>query len=508
MIRALALIGFIALAFGILTQSALGESSLFVSAQLVVGSLCIGVALVGAFLRIGRTRQPALLAPLLRALLGLSLAIAGAVALYGTAAWIDLRFDWTFEGQFQLAEATEAVLDALPSPLELTLYYDVGDPRVRNTRLLLEEMARQHNVIVRVRDIDQHPSEEERYGLGSSNSVVVGLDQAWTLVERPTEGALYAAISGLVRTERRVVYLTVGAGEGDLEKRGDGGYSGLHIALESEGYEPRPLPLALAAEIPPDAAGVITLAPRRKVPPAAVSALRRYIDSGGRWVAFVEPTVNSGLERLLTHYGITPEPGFVIDPTSGPIEGDPPGYNPVASAYSAHPVTRGLESNRMTFFRGARALSLHKAQPDDRLRSVVYTSGEAWIEPDPNREAFSTDLPTPPEGVRGDYQTLVAVGELKRDGPPARLVVFGDTEIASNRSLTALYNLDLVMNAIHWATEQESAISIRPKAGGRQLVQFPVPLQSSLQAFYGVGLLVPEVLLMVGGLVWLRQREA
>ena len=64
------------------------------------------------------------------------------------------------------------------------------------------------------------------------------------------------------------------------------------------------------------------------------------------------------------------------------------------------------------------------------------------------------------------------------------------------------------MNAIHWATEQESAISIRPKAGGRQLVQFPVPLQSSLQAFYGVGLLVPEVLLMVGGLVWLRQREA
>ena len=37
---------------------------------------------------------------------------------------------------------------------------------------------------------------------------------------------------------------------------------------------------------------------------------------------------------------------------------------------------------------------------------------------------------------------------------------------------------------------------------------FPVPLQQSLQALYGVGLLVPEILLIAGGLVWLRQREA
>ncbi|MDG2048978.1 MAG: Gldg family protein [Myxococcota bacterium] len=508
MIGALTVVGVIALSFGILTERALGQSSLFVTFHLVIGGLCLAGAAVVGLMRIGRTRQPALRAPLLRALLGLILALAGAFGVYGAAAWLDLRFDWTFEGQFELAEATESILNALPEPLALTLYSDTGDPRIRNTRLLLEEMARNGDVTVRVREIEEHPSDEERYGLGSSNSVVVSLGDAWTLVERPNEGTLYSAISGLVRQERRIIYVTVGAGEGNLEKSDDGGYSGLHIALESEGYAPRPLPLALAAEIPPDAAAILTLAPRRRMPARALSALQSYVEAGGRWIAFVEPNVDSGIESVLTHFGITPEPGFVIDPSSGPIEGDPPGYNPVTSAYSQHPVTQGLDSNRMTFFRGARALSLRKAQPNDRLRSVVHTSGEAWIDLAPDRNIFSMDLPTPPPGVRGNYQTLVAVGEIKRDGPPARIVVFGDADIASNRSLTALYNLDLVMNAIHWATEEESAISIRPKAGGRQLIQFPVPLQTSLQAFYGVGLLVPECLLILGGLVWLRQREA
>ena len=229
---------------------------------------------------------------------------------------------------------------------------------------------------------------------------------------------------------------------------------------------------------------------------------------GGRLVAFVEPGGDSGLERVLSGFGITPLAGQVIDPASGPIEGDAPGHNPIAAAYSQHPVTTGLESNRMTFFRGARSLALRKVQPDDRLRAVVHTSGGAWVDPAPDPDASTTDWPVPPRGVRPNYHTLVAVAEIERQGAAARIVVFGDAALAANRYLRALYNLDLVLNAIHWATEHEAPLAIRPKIGGRQLVQFPVPLQTSLEALYGVGLLVPELLLIAGGLVWLRRREA
>ena len=47
--------------------------------------------------------------------------------------------------------------------------------------------------------------------------------------------------------------------------------------------------------------------------------------------------------------------------------------------------------------------------------------------------------------------------------------------------------------------------AFRPKI--RSTVQFPLPLANTLRTLYGVGLLVPELLLLGGGLVWLRSRN-
>ena len=62
------------------------------------------------------------------------------------------------------------------------------------------------------------------------------------------------------------------------------------------------------------------------------------------------------------------------------------------------------------------------------------------------------------------------------------------------------------MNTLHWVVERENDITLRPKIGST--IQFPVPIQNSLRAFYGVGVLIPELLLLAGGLVWLRRRDA
>jgi hypothetical protein len=54
--------------------------------------------------------------------------------------------------------------------------------------------------------------------------------------------------------------------------------------------------------------------------------------------------------------------------------------------------------------------------------------------------------------------------------------------------------------------EKESEITLRPKLPTPK--QFPLPIQSTLSTFHGVGLLVPELLLLGSGLVWLRRRQA
>jgi hypothetical protein len=507
MIRPLVLVGIITAAFGLGSQRVLGEISGWSALNIGIGAASLTAALVLFVRQLGQSQQPALRRPMWRAIGSATLICLAAMALHQAAVRSDVRFDWTFEGTFELSPATLTALQRLSEPLEATLYFDVGDPRIRNTRLLLEEIARAGDVEVAQRRLDDHPEDEDRFGIGSSNSVVLRIGQRWELVQRPTEGGLYEALSRLVTQRNRVLYVGVGAGEGDLERGDDLGFSGLRAALETEGYEPRPLPLAVVDEIPADAAAVLMLAPRRGLHEAALQALERYIDGGGSLLAFLEPGVESGIEGLLAHYGIHPLDGWVIDPASGPVEGDPAGLNPIAHAYIEHPATRGLDANRMTFFRRSRAFRLRKAQPEDRLTALVYASRDSWVSPtDPRVET----LPQPyaPDGVRTDYHALVAAVEIDRGPRPGRIVAFGDASLAANRYLRSLYNLDLVMNAVHWVVDRDSAITIRPKSGGRQLIQFPVPLETSLQALYGVGLLIPELLLLGGGLVWLRQRSA
>jgi ABC-type uncharacterized transport system involved in gliding motility auxiliary subunit len=303
-----------------------------------------------------------------------------------------------------------------------------------------------------------------------------------------------------------VLYVAAGTGEGNLAQSDDAGFSGYRAALETEGYRVRALPTAVVPTIPEDADGVVIVAPQRRMTDAALAGLREYLNErGGRLIAFLEPGSESGLEAILAEFGLTSPDAIVIDPASGAVEGDAAGLNPIANAYADHPVTRELNANRMTFFRHARSFELRKPRPDDRIAAAVYSSGDAWLYPGTSQLNRRT-TPERPSDATGNYRPLVVTGQYERNGRRARIVAFGDSTFASNRYLRALYNLDLAMNAVHWALEREPEITVRPKVGG--LLQFPVPIQSALNALYGIGLLVPQLIVMTGAWVWLRRRAA
>ena len=507
MTGSLALVGLILMAFGWASQQVLGAQTPFALGQWLAGAGALTAAGLSALIRAGRHSQPGLRGPMLRTLARGAGACLVAAALYALSTHSETRLDMTLEKQFSLAEATLQALGELPEPMTLTLYTLPGDPRIRRTGLLLDALARHGEVVVRTRDLNQYPEDEDRFGIGSSNSVVAELGEDWALVQRPGEGSLYEAIAGLLPQGERILYTAVGAGEGDLAQEGGDGFSGLGAALRNAGYTVRPLPLAVADAIPEDASGLLVIAPRRSLPDAALAAVERYLDGGGALVAFLEPGETNGIEAVLSRYGLESPDRFVVDPSSHPLEGETAGLSPVVSAYATHPATHGLGPNRMTFFRRARAFELRKTRPGDRLQAVALTSPDAWT--DPRAGALPPDaLPEPPDDANPGYQALVALAEVERGEAPARIAAFGDADVASNRYLRALYNLDLVLNTIHWALEREPAIALHPKHGGRQVNQFPVPLERSLRSFYGAGLLVPELLLIVGGLVWLRQRSA
>jgi hypothetical protein len=503
--RELALLGLVALAFGLGSYYSTRQLTAFSALNLAAGALAL-VAAAGLALR--RLRFPAgshSRRVLLRGLLGVAGALALAILLERAAAWSGLRGDLTFERSFELSPATRKALAELPGELTATLYHDRFDPRARQTRLLLASLAQAGRVEVGEKLLSETPEEQDRFGIAASNTVVLQLGARFETVERPLESTLYEALYRLRSQQSGVIGVLRGEGEGDISSDGELGYSGLATALATEGYRLRSLVTASLVEIPEDVNAVLLLGPRRALLPGSVAMLERYLERGGRLIALLEPGAQTGLEPLLDRWGFQAPDGVIIDPASGAPEDGAHGVDPIAYNYETHPLTQGLTPEHMTFFAGARPLVLHNAGPDDSVRRVVLASPRSWVTQDLSVLSGRGAEPNPGSAEQ-DYHAIAAAGRYPRAGGEARIVVFGDSDFASNRYLRALYNLDLILNAVHWAVQRESDITLRPKL--RTPKQFPLPIQSTLSAFHGVGLLVPELLLLAGGLVWLRRRVA
>ncbi len=505
--RALAAAGLIAVTFGIGSYYLTDHFGAFGIANLTLGVVALAIALARGVLRLRGLGGPHARRVLTRGLLGIALAVLVAAALERAVAHSGVAFDWTGEGSFEISQATRDACQALESGgqrLTGTLYRAEGDPRIRRTQLLLQQLARVCPLEVAERWLDESPEDEARYAIGTSNSVVLELGDRFETIERPGEGNLYEALYRLRSLQSGVLTLLRGDGEGDPLGEDALGFSGLATALATEGFRLRSVVSASRTDIPEDTAAVLLLSPRRRLRDTAIDALRRYLDGGGRLVALLEPGVETGVEALLAEFGIETPNAVLIDPASGRIESSAEGINIVAYNYATHPTTAGLDPNRMTFFPGVRPLTPRSPGDGARVEAVVWSSPGAWLSEDIS-VLDQRDGAVAHAGEPEGYRYIAAAGRYPRENGETRIAVFGDSDFATNRYLRTLYNLDLILNSVHWAVERESNITIRPKI--RATLQFPLPVQNSLLAFYGVGLLVPELLLIAGATAWLRRQR-
>jgi hypothetical protein len=509
-VRELAVAGAIAVGFTLVsyyaTRGPTGEGDLgwYGWVNLLFGSAAL---LVSAALAARRARgfgSPAARRVLLPHAFWIVGVLVAAVALENAALRAGWRLDWTADSRFELSPATRQTCGGLDAPVRATHFSERNDPNSRRTRFLLQSFEAIDCLAVRERDVDEAHAELDAFGVTTADSVVLERGGYYERVERPTEGSLLEALRLLTTSPERTLYVAIGEGEGDLRSEGPEGYSGLREALLTEGYVLKSLVTLAAREIPDDADALLVIAPQRPLHEEARDSIRRYVERGGRLVALLEPGLDSGLASLLAGFGIEAGPGLVVDARHADLEGTARGTGVLVSAYADHPITRGLEARHMSFFPGVRPVAaVRKPRVDDRLGAIVFSSAEAWVSPDvaPARRGVAprrTDEPL-------ERLPLAAAGRYPREAGEGRIVAFGDAEFASNRWLRALYNVDLVVNAVHWATERESDVTLRPKV--LTPYQSPLPPQTTLQMLYGVGLLVPEILLIAGAVVWVRRRS-
>jgi ABC-type uncharacterized transport system involved in gliding motility auxiliary subunit len=146
---------------------------------------------------------------------------------------------------------------------------------------------------------------------------------------------------------------------------------------------------------------------------------------------------------------------------------------------------------------------------------IVRTSEESWGETDLDlffsegrAELSEGDLPGPVPLALAGTPTVGSAGgqEGESDATEPRLVVFGDSDFASNQLISAGLNSDLFVNSVNWLLGDVEFISVRPessRASGRQLTTEQVSNIRYLSLF-----VLPEAIAVAGVFAWWSRRRA
>ena len=375
------------------------------------------------------------------------------------------RYDLTAGKLHSLSPLTVESLQGLDRDVRVIAFMEKGEDEK------LEGMLKQYSTYsssfdFELVDPDRDPQRTSDYAIRRYNTVVVESGAKQQKVTELSEKEITNAMLKVTRDRQSIVYLTVGHGEkGDAQT--DQGLSRLRERLEEIDYVVEDsLFLAREGEVPGDCAVLVIAGPQSPFFSTEAEAVARYLDAGGSVIALLDPANESGLEELFASWGVELGDDFVID-TSG--IGSLFGLDftiPVAVTYDQeHPLVRRHRSGMMTFFELARSVRFVETEAVEGAE-LVLTSSQSWAEQDlsalqPGQGKRTVSLD---EGV--DRAGPVALGAAAQREGGGRLVLFGDSDFASNRYFDLQGNGDLVLNAISWLAADEGLISIRPREAG------------------------------------------
>jgi len=527
-------LGLVALVFGFLNLFVglfgAGIDPFWVGGNFAVGALLLVVAGVqsveslrerlasGGARRAGRYGSSAILSTVF--------AIAIVWLLGFLATRYPVRFDWSEQKVHSLSDQTTKVLAGLGSDVRVLALYPAIE--AQPVREILDRYAyASPRFAVEFADPTERPDLLEKNGITEEQLgrglVRVAIGEESTQLTDVTEESLTSALVKLTRKTEKAVYFLEGHNERSLAGEagtGKEGFARAADALKNERYRVEPLLLAAKGEVPPDADVVIVAGATRPLLEDERAALTRYLARGGALLVMVDPRAKTDLVDDLRGWGIDVGDDIIVDRKLA-LFGR--ATTPFASRYdTAHAITKDLRET--TLFHVARSVR-PSADAKGAFTELVFTGDSSWAERDLDRffgeavaEFDGNDVKGPvsiavagtldlSNGAPGDAANPKPEGEAGAESAakPARFVVYGDSDFASNELLEAYRNRDLFLNSVNWLAGDVEAISIRPnrsRASRFQLSQEQFTTIRSLSLF-----VLPEAFGILGVLTWWTRRR-
>jgi ABC-type uncharacterized transport system involved in gliding motility auxiliary subunit len=433
-----------------------------------------------------------------------------------------LRVDFTEAKIHSLSDQTVQVVKNLKKDIQVKGFFRESNPGRAKIEDLLKTYSYyspkiKHEFI----DPDKNPALVKAFNITQDGTSVLEGGGQENRITTATEEDLTNAIIKVTRESKKVIYFLEGHGEPGIDETGDAGYSAAKDELGKLSYEVKKLSLALSETFPKDCSVLVIPGPQKNLLPNELETVQNYIDHGGRVLCLLDPGSAPDLNPVLLKYGVKVGEGVVVDAISRMFGAD---YTmPVITEYDFPQITRSFRY--ATFFPYARPVDPADQKPEGAVVSTIgKTSPNSWAEMDLEAEmkkgrvtlekdkdkqgpislAVAATIPVKEEEKKPAPDKPAAPAETapKKE---ARLVVFGDSEFATNQYYNLSGNGNLFLNTVNWLTEETDLISIQPKTSQPRTIQL-TPSQSRMIFFFSV-LILPAIVLVLGVSVWLRRRS-
>ena len=405
-----------------------------------------------------------------------------------------------------LAPKSVAVVQKADSDIQVTLFFARTDAGLSDLQALLSRyQAASSRIKVTVVDPNVNPEQAHALNVQVTQTVVIQYHGKTTLLNfgQQSEQDITAAILKLESDVTPEVCWTIGDGERDLKDTATiQGYSEAAQQIVKDNFTTKDLLLSQAETVPADCNVVVVMGPAKGLSEAGTRALTAYLAAGGKLLLALDPwldaTTTAKYNDLLKPYGVSFSGGLVVDPDAAHSASNDP-TTPAVTQYGNSPIAKDLQ-NRVAFFPVSDAIS-GSGGNDETIVQVAKSSDQSYLIQEPRQDIKMQSKDKP-----GPLVLMATIEKAPPGGPKQRIVLIGSSSMGENRALaSSVVNTQLLTGSLDWLAEQESLISIPPKAGRNPALTLTQE-QQNINVF--VTMLLLPILVVAGGItVWARRRS-
>lgn len=447
------------------------------------------------------------------------------------------RIDMTQGSLYSLSPETKAYLKQLQQPIEaiVTISENADEPGLtdilKDVKLLLREYEYatrdqgENKITVSYLNIYAETSRAKELEIESPNVIVfksgtrkrlVRIDELYKIKDNELreflgENVFTRSILELVETSEPVLYFTTGHGEYSSKNvTASTGASSLFNQLKARNFAARTIDLSKVTEIPEDASLIILASPKTRLLPQEKLLLQTYLNKqAGRVLVLLEPGRDHGLDELFLDWGILAEDTLVIEPDPAYIIN---GGDLMIRRFSEHPITRNLfDLNIPVVTDRASSVREDPWRPmDDSLviTELLATSDMSWADHEfrgIQNPKFDSDVDLRGPVKIGTISERLVDSSLGITLPGGKLTVIGTSNFISNQRIQASGNLYLIFNAINYAVDRHTRLSIPPRPIRK--VKLDLSIEQLHLARYLIWFAPPAVIGLFGLLVYISRRN-